>query len=73
MKLKLRAIGKSTGLILPKAVLKRLRVKKDDFLVAVEVPDGLFLAAYDPEIAEQLKLGREFIKKYEDTFRALAK
>jgi putative addiction module antidote len=72
MKLKLRAIGKSTGLVLPKGFLKHLRVKRNDFLIAVEVPGGYFLTAYDPEIAEHLKLGREFMKKYQDAFRALA-
>ena len=36
MKLKLRAIGASTGVLLPKAMLIRLEVKKGDTLFAVE-------------------------------------
>jgi hypothetical protein len=36
------------------------------------VPGGYFLIAYDPKIAEQVALGKEFMKKYQDTFRILA-
>jgi antitoxin component of MazEF toxin-antitoxin module len=36
MKLKLRSVGTSTGVILPKELLHRLKVKKDDHLFAVE-------------------------------------
>jgi len=73
MKLKLRAVGTSTGLVLPKEILQRLRVKKDDALFAIEMPGGFFLTPYDPDVAEQVKLGLEFMKEYRDTFRALAK
>lgn len=73
MKLKLRAVGTSTGVIVPKEMLVRLRVTKDDALFAVETPDGYLLTPYDPEVERQLKLGREFMARYRDTFRALAK
>lgn len=73
MKLKLRAVGTSTGVVLPKEILHRLKVKQDDVLFAVETPDGYLLTPYDPEIEEQLKIGREFMAEYRDTFRALAK
>ena len=54
-------------------MLVRLRVKEDDSLFAVETPDGYLLTPYDPEVEKQLKLGREFMARYRDTFRALAK
>jgi len=73
VKLKLRAVGTSTGIIVPKEMLVRLRVKVDDALFAVETPDGYLLTPYDPQVERQLKLGREFTAKYRDTFRALAK
>ncbi len=73
MKLKLRAVGTSTGIIVPKEMLVRLRVKEDDTLFAIETPDGYLLTPYNPEVERQLKLGREFMGKYRDTFRALAK
>jgi putative addiction module antidote len=73
MKLKLRAVGTSTGVLLPKEMLVRLKVGKDDTLFAVETSEGYLLTPYDPEIEKQLTKGRQFMKKYRDTFRALAK
>jgi len=73
MRLKLRAVGTSTGIILPKETLRRLNVKEGDSLFAVETPDGYLLTPYDPEVEEQVRVGREFMAKYRDTFRALAK
>jgi putative addiction module antidote len=73
MKLKLRAVGTSTGVLLPKEMLVRLKVKKDDSLFAVETSEGYLLTPYDPEVEKQLNKGREFMARYRDTFRALAK
>jgi putative addiction module antidote len=73
VKLKLRSVGTSTGLVLPKEMLVRLRAKKDDTLFAIETPAGYLLTPYDPEVAKQLDLGRGFMKKYRSVFRALAK
>jgi len=73
MKLKLRAVGTSTGLVLPKETLQRLNVKRGDILFAVETPDGYLLTPYDPELERQLAVGREVMKEHRDTLRALAK
>jgi putative addiction module antidote len=73
MKLKLRAVGTSTGVVLPKEFLHRLKIKKDDMLFAVETPDGYLLTPYDPALEEQLKLGREIMAEHRDTLRALSK
>jgi len=73
VKLKLRPVGTSAGIIVPKEMLVRLRVNMEDDLFAVETPDGYLLTPYDPEIEKQLKLGREFMAKFRNSFRALAK
>ncbi len=73
MKLKLRAVGTSTGVLLPKEMLVRLKVKQDDTLFAVETPDGYLLTPYDPEVERQLSLGRDFMARNRSVFRALAK
>ena len=73
MKLRLRAIGSSTGTVFPKEMLRRPKVKRGDEVFAVETPDGYLVTRYDPAVAEQVKLGREFMGKHRDTFRALAK
>ncbi len=71
--LKLTAVGASTGTIIPKEMLARLKVGKGDRLFAVETPSGYLLTPYDPAVEEQLRLGREFMAEYRETFRALAK
>ena len=71
--LKLTQIGNSVGVILPKEVLARLKVEKGDTLYITETPSGVALTPYDPSFEEQLELGREFMREYRDTFRALAK
>jgi len=73
MKIKLRAVGTSTGIVLPKETLLRMNLKQGDTLFAVETPDGYLLTPYDPEVEEQVRVGREFMAKYRDAFRALAK
>jgi putative addiction module antidote len=71
--LKLTSVGTSTGTVIPKEMLARLKVGKGDQLFAVETPSGYLLTPYDPAVEEQLNLGREFMAEYRETFRALAK
>jgi putative addiction module antidote len=71
--LKLTQIGNSVGVILPKDVLARLRLVKGDSVFLTEAANGVTLTPYDPELEEQLKLGREFMREYRDTFHQLAK
>jgi putative addiction module antidote len=73
LKLKLTTVGTSTGAIVPKEMLARLKVSRGDTLFVTETPSGYLLTPYDPTVEEQLELGREFMKEYRETFRALAK
>lgn len=71
--LKLTSVGNSTGVVIPKEMLERLKVGEGDEIVAIETPVGYLLTTYDPDVEEELKLGREFMSKYRETFKALAK
>ena len=71
--LKLTAVGTSTGVVIPKEMLNRLKVGRGDTLFAIETPDGYLLTPYDPVVEEELRLGRRFMQKYRETFKALAK
>lgn len=71
--LKLRAVGNSIGIVLPREILARLRVGEGDVLHAVETPDGLLLRPLDPAVAEQLQTGRDIMHRYRETLSALAK
>lgn len=71
--LKLTQIGNSLGVILPKELLARLKLEKGDTVFFTEAANGVMLTPYDPALEEQLKLGREFMHDYRDTFHQLAK
>jgi putative addiction module antidote len=71
--LKVRPIGNSLGVVLPKEVLARLRVEADDKLYIVETPDGIELRPYDPEFERQLEAGRSIARRYRNALRELAK
>jgi len=72
-KLKLTSIGNSTGVILPKELLARLKVEKGDALYVTETPDGLRITPYDPAFEDQMKKARGIMKKRRDALRALAR
>ena len=71
-KLKLTTVGSSTGVVIPKEMLKNLKVDKGDFLYVVETPNGYVMTPYDPEVEKQIQKGRQFMKQYRETFKALA-
>jgi putative addiction module antidote len=72
MKLKITAIGNSSGVILPKELLARLRVDKGDELYALETPDGIRLTTYDPELAAQMEVAEEVMRKRRTLLHKLA-
>jgi putative addiction module antidote len=72
--LQIRKIGNSVGLILPKELLARLKLKEGDTLHIVEQTErGLKLSPYDPKHAKAMEIARRAFRTYADTFKALAK
>lgn len=72
--LQVKKIGNSLGLILPKELLGRLRLKEGDKLHVVEQTErGVRLSPYDPQHAKAMELARRSFRKYADTYKALAK
>ena len=72
-KLKIRAIGKSSGVILPKELLDRLNLAEGDELFAIEVGGQLRLSPYDPNFEKVMDAARGIIKRYRNDLRAMAK
>ncbi|MCR6663645.1 MAG: AbrB/MazE/SpoVT family DNA-binding domain-containing protein [Luteimonas sp.] len=72
MKLKITTIGNSAGVILPKDLLARLRLDKGDELYALETPDGIRLTAFDPELAAQMEVAEQVMRKRKTLLRKLA-
>jgi putative addiction module antidote len=72
--LQIKKIGNSVGLILPKDLLARLKLKEGDKLYVVEQTErGIKLSPYDPKHAEAMVFARRSFRKYADTYKALAK
>ncbi len=73
MKLKVRKVGTSAGVILPKETLGHLGVNEGDELFLVESPNGYEVSRYDPEFEKQVDIARKGMKAYKDTLHELAK
>ena len=74
MKLEIKRIGNSTGVILPKELLARLRLHQGDWVSVIETPEGgLTLRPEDPEFEEVMETAREVMNEYRETFRVLAR
>lgn len=71
-KVKLTAIGNSTGVVLPKEILDRLHVERGDELSVVETADGITLTPYDPELAQQMDVAERIMREDRDLLRKLA-
>jgi putative addiction module antidote len=72
--LQIKKIGNSVGLIFPRELLARLKLKEGDKLHVVEQTErGLKLSPYDPTHARAMEIARRSFRKYADTYRALAK
>ena len=71
--LKVRKIGNSLGVVLPKEVLAKLRVGEGDELTVSETPDGVALSGFDDETQRQLEIMRDIMHRYRNTLRELAK
>jgi putative addiction module antidote len=70
--LKLTTVGSSTGVVLPKELLERLRVAKGDVLYVVETPNGIELSPYDPEFAEQIAVAEQVMRADRNVLKKLA-
>ncbi len=71
--LKLTSVGTSTGIVIPKEMLARMKVEKGDTLHAIETKDGYLITPFDAEVQRQMELGREFMKEFREALRELAK
>lgn len=70
---KLRKIGNSLGLILPKEVADKLHVAEGDTLHVVTDADGARLLPYDPGFDAAMKAFNQTRRKYRNALRTLAK
>jgi putative addiction module antidote len=74
MKIEIKKIGNSDGLLLPRELMQRLDLKRGQELHIVELAGGGFQAMpYDPDFERTMEIADEVMDKYRDTLAALAK
>ncbi len=74
IELKLRKLGNSLGVVLPKEAIARLNVGEGERVYLTEAPDGGYrLTPFDPTFEEKIAKAREIMRRYRNTLQALAK
>jgi putative addiction module antidote len=74
LELKVRKIGNSLGVVLPKEVVSRLRTGEGERLFLIEGFNGGYqLTPYDPAFEKKIKKAEAIIGRYRNTLHQLAK
>ncbi len=72
-RLKIRKIGNSLGVVLPKDVLDKLNVKEGDTLDVMPTASGLTLSVSDDEVDRLMQMAERIMEENREVLRALAK
>ena len=71
---KVRKIGNSLGIVLPKEALGALKVQEGDTLYLTEAPQGSLRVTPDrPGFDEKMKVADSLMRRYRNALRELAK
>jgi len=74
IELKLRKIGNSLGVVLPKEALAHLKVEEGQPIYLTEAPDGGYrVTSGDPEFARKMAVVDSLNRRYRNALRELAK
>lgn len=72
-KVKLRKVGNSYGLTLPKEILEKYNIKEGEDLYVIESDHGFTLTPYDPDFEEWASSFDKTNKKYKNALKELSK
>jgi putative addiction module antidote len=74
LELKLRKVGNSVGIVLPKEALAHLKIGAGDTVCVTESSDGsLRLSPSTAEVLRQIEAAQGVMSRYRHTLRELAK
>ena len=74
VKLVIRKVGNSLGVVLPQEAAQTLHVGEGDELFLTEAPGGAFrITPYDPAFEEAMTVAEEYMGRYKNALRELAK
>jgi putative addiction module antidote len=72
--LKVRKVGNSLGVVLPKEVVGRLRTAEGQDVFLLEGPNNSYrLTPFDPGFEKKMTKAEEIMARYRNTLHALAK
>lgn len=72
--LKIRKIGNSLGVVLPKEVIARLRTGEGEEVFLLEGPNNTFrITPFDPAFEKKMHKAEEIMARYPNTLHVLAK
>jgi putative addiction module antidote len=72
-KTRIRRLGGSLALIVPKPIADEMALQEGDELFISSGPEGMNVSPYDPEFAAAMEDAREFMRTHRNAFRELAK
>ncbi len=73
LELKLRKVGNSVGLVLPKQALAHLNVGEGDTVCLTDATAGSVRMTANPEVSRQMEVVQDLMRRYRNTLRELAK
>ena len=73
IELKVRRVGNSLGIVLPKEALAQLKVREGDILTLTEAQDGVRLTTASPDFAKTMAVFESLSLRYRNALRELAK
>jgi len=72
--LKIRKVGNSLGLVLPKEVISRLRTSEGQDVFLLEGPNNTYrITPFDPAFEKKMEKAEEIMARYRNTLHVLAK
>jgi putative addiction module antidote len=73
LELKVRKLGNSLGLVLPREAAAMLKVEEGDQLYITETPGGFRITAANPDFVKQMEIAKKGMRRYRNALRELAK
>ena len=72
--LKVRKVGNSLGLVLPKEVVGRLRTAEGEEVFLIEGPNNTYrLTPFDPDFEKKMSKAEEIMTRYRNTLHVRSK
>jgi len=73
VELKVRKVGNSLGVVLPREVLAHLNVREGDTMTLTAAQDGVRLTTGDPEFVKSMAVFESLNRRYRHALRELAR